>query len=241
MSDQIFIRRSIRRFQDKAIEPEKMQQVLEAARSNAADKALQISAELLDDLDVRGSHKIGRQQTGSTKKRGSWQLTAEKLKLISDSVPGFEKLADLAAELLSTGTRIQADDRATRQKATEDFINVQQTIRDELESICDDRDASKGLEKLKKSLALSSQYKTLCERITAAENVGALNLLVKDANLELDIYAQRSKQLKKLINQRKELIGEAGENLDELLTELATRPQEPETKQTETAEAEVDF
>ena len=217
------------------------QQVLEAARSNAADKALQISAELLDDLDVRGSHKIGRQQTGSTKKRGSWQLTAEKLKLISDSVPGFEKLADLAAELLSTGTRIQADDRATRQKATEDFINVQQTIRDELESICDDRDASKGLEKLKKSLALSSQYKTLCERITAAENVGALNLLVKDANLELDIYAQRSKQLKKLINQRKELIGEAGENLDELLTELATRPQEPETKQTETAEAEVDF
>jgi hypothetical protein len=217
------------------------QQVLEAARNNAADKALQISAELLDDLDVRGSHKIGRQQTGSPKKRGSWQLTAEKLQLISDSVPGFEKLADLAAELLDAGTRIQADDRATRQRAAEDFINVQQTIRDELEGICGDRDSSKGLEKLKQSLALSSQYKNLCDRINTAENVNALNLLVKDANLELDIYAQRSKQLKKLINQRKELIGEAGENLDELISELTTKTQEPQTEQTEFATAEVDF
>jgi hypothetical protein len=217
------------------------QQVLEAARGNAADKALQIGAELLDDLDARSSHKIGRQQTGSNKKRGSWQLTAEKLQLISDSVPGFDKLATLAAELLDAGTRIQADDRATRQKATEDFVNVQQVIRDELEAICNERDESKGLEKLKQSLALSSQYKTLCERINNAENINALNLLVKDANLELDVYAQRSKQLKKLINQRKELIGEAGENLDELICELTKRELLPQEESLTTAHAEIDF
>lgn len=217
------------------------QQVLEAARGNAADKALQIGAELLDDLDARSSHKIGRQQTGSNKKRGSWQLTAEKLQLISDSVPGFDKLATLAADLLDAGTRIQADDRATRQKATEDFVNVQQVIRDELEAICNERDESKGLEKLKQSLALSSQYKTLCERINNAENINALNLLVKDANLELDVYAQRSKQLKKLINQRKELIGEAGENLDELICELTKRELLPQEETLTTAHAEIDF
>lgn len=217
------------------------QQVLEAARGNAADKALQIGAELLDDLDARSSHKIGRQQTGSNKKRGSWQLTAEKLQLISDSVPGFDKLATLAADLLDAGTRIQADDRATRQKATEDFVNVQQVIRDELEAICNERDASKGLEKLKQSLALSSQYKTLCDRINNAENINALNLLVKDANLELDVYAQRSKQLKKLINQRKELIGEAGENLDELICELTKRELLPQEETLTTARAEIDF
>jgi hypothetical protein len=217
------------------------QQVLEAARGNAADKALQIGAELLDDLDARSSHKIGRQQTGSNKKRGSWQLTAEKLQLISDSVPGFDKLAALAADLLDAGTRIQADDRATRQKATEDFVNVQQVIRDELEAICNKRDESKGLEKLKQSLALSSQYKTLCERINNAENINALNLLVRDANLELDVYAQRSKQLKKLINQRKELIGEAGENLDELICELTKRELLPQEESLTTAHAEIDF
>ena len=217
------------------------QQVLEAARGNAADKALQIGAELLDDLDARSSHKIGRQQTGSNKKRGSWQLTAEKLQLISDSVPGFDKLAALAADLLDAGTRIQADDRATRQKATEDFVNVQQVIRDELEAICNKRDESKGLEKLKQSLALSSQYKTLCERINNAENINALSLLVRDANLELDVYAQRSKQLKKLINQRKELIGEAGENLDELICELTKRELLPQEESLATAHAEIDF
>lgn len=198
------------------------QQVLEAARNSAADRALQISAELLDDLDVRGVTKIGKQQTGGTRKRGSWQLTAEKLKLISDSVPGFDNLTKLADELLQAGHNLQAEDRAVRQKGTEDFYRVQEEIRTELESICSTRDESKGLDKLKQSLALSSQYKTLCDRIQNAENINSLNLLVKDANVELDVYAQRSKQLKKLINQRKELIGAAGEKLDELLAELST-------------------
>jgi hypothetical protein len=198
------------------------EQVLEAARNSAADRALQLGAELLDDLDVRSVSKIGKQQTGGERKRGSWQLTAEKLKLISDSVPGFDHLTTLANELLKAGNDIQSEDRSLRQKGAKDFYRLQETIRAELESICSTRDESKGLEKLKKSLALSSQYKTLCDRINNAENINSLNLLVKDANVELDVYAQRSKQLKKLINQRKELIGAAGEKLDELLAELST-------------------
>jgi hypothetical protein len=197
------------------------EQVLEAARNSAADRALQIGAELLDDLDVRSITKIGKQQTGGERKRGSWQLTAEKLKLISDSVPGFDQLTTLANQLLQAGNDIQSEDRSVRQAGAKDFYKVQESIREELEMICETRDESKGLEKLKKSLALSSQYKTLCDRIKGAENVNSLNLLVRDANIELDVYAQRSKQLKKLINQRRELIGTAGEKLDELLVELS--------------------
>jgi hypothetical protein len=216
------------------------QQVLEAARNNAADKALQISAELLDDLDVRGVTKIGKQQTGGSRKRGSWQLTAEKLQLISDSVPGFENLAELSKRLLQAGNDLQAEDRTVRQSGTEEFYKVQEEIRTELEALCSSRDQSKGLEKLQQSLTLSSQYKTLCDRINNAENVNALNLLVKDANVELDVYAQRSKQLKKLINQRKELIGVAGEKLDELIAELSTKPSAPDETLMEAPE-EADF
>lgn len=214
------------------------QQVLEAARNNAADKALMISAELLDDLDARHTTKIGRQQTGGDKKRGSWQITAQKLKLISDSVPGFDNLTSLADRLLQAGFDIQSNDRATRTKGTEDFHEVQDLIRSELEELCEQRQPSKGLEALKQSLSLSNSYKTLCERIKTTENANALNLLIKDANLELNIYAQRSKQLNKLIAQRKEFIGAAGENLDELISTIV----ENETEESETVtNSEVDF
>lgn len=214
------------------------QQVLEAARNNAADKALMISAELLDDLDARSSTKVGRQQTGGDKKRGSWQITAQKLKLISDSVPGFDNLTSLADRLLQAGVDIQSTERITRNKGADDFHEVQDLIRSELETICDQRDNSKGLETLKQSLSLSNNYKTLCERIKTTENASALNLLIKNANLELDIYAQRSKQLNKLINQRKEFIGVAGENLDDLISTIV----ESETEEFEMAtDSEVDF
>jgi hypothetical protein len=195
-------------------------QVLEAAKASASDKALTLGAQLLDDLDVRTVSKIGRQQTGSDKKRGSWQITAEKLKLISDSVPAFSELAVLADRLLDSGSNLQSPDRGLRTKATEDFYAVQEEIRTELQTICNRQDQSKGLEKLQQSLALSSQYKTLCEKIQNAENISSLNLLTKDANTEIDIYEQRSKQLRKLLNQRKELIQAAGQNLDELIGDI---------------------
>jgi hypothetical protein len=215
-------------------------QVLEAARKNAANKALTIGAELLDDLDARNITKIGRQQTGGDKKRGSWQLTAEKLKLISDSVPGFTELATLADRLLQAGLDIQSKERAVRNQGTQDFYTIQDEIRAELEDICNNQDPSKGLQTLKQSLSLSNSYKTLCDRIKTAENSNALNLLIKDANLELDVYAQRSKQLKKLINQRRELIGAAGEELDNLISTVVSEDSVP-SKVSERVPEEVDF
>jgi hypothetical protein len=195
-------------------------QVLEAAKSSAADRALTMSAELLDDLDARTITKIGKQQTGSDKKRGSWEITANKLKLISDSVPGFDQLSVLATRLLECGKLLTSPDKSTYRQAQEEFQVIQTAIREELESICNNRDESKGLEKLKQSLALSSKYKTLCERIKGAENNSHLNLLVSEANVEIDVYEQRAKNLRRLIERRKELISAANENLEELITDI---------------------
>lgn len=196
------------------------QQVLQAAKQNAADRALNLGAQLLDDLDARHVSKIGKQQTGSPKKRGSWQITAERLQLISNSVPGFEVLTRLTENLLDIGNRLQAKDFNIRNEASTDLVATQDEIRKELTEICASRDSSQGLEKLKQSLALSTSYKNLCEKIKTAENSNALNLLMRDVNLEVDIYEQRSKQLKKLIAQRKELIEDASDNIDQLISEV---------------------
>ena len=202
-------------------------QVLDAAKASAADRALTMSAELLDDLDARTSTKIGKQQTGSDKKRGSWEITANKLKLISDSVPGFDQLSVLATRLLECGKLLTSPDKSTYRQAQQEFQVIQTAIREELEAICNSRDESKGLEKLKQSLALSSKYKTLCEQIKGVENTSHLNLLVSEANVEIDVYEQRAKNLRRLIERRKELISAANENLDELITDI-NQP-EPET------------
>ena len=196
------------------------QQMLQAAKQNATDRALNLGAQLLDDLDSRPVSKVGKQQTGSVKKRGSWQITAERLKLISNSVPGFEVLTQLTEKLLDIGNRLQAKEFNTRNKAAEEFVSTQEEIKRELTEICSSRDESQGLEKLKQSLALSTSYKALCDKIKNAENSNALNLLMRDVNLEVDIYEQRSKQLKKLIAQRKELIEDATDNIDSLIDEL---------------------
>lgn len=210
------------------------QQMLQAAKQNAADRALNLGAQLLDDLDSRPASKVGKQQTGSNKKRGSWQITAERLKLISNSVPGFEVITQLTEKLLETSNKLQAKEFGTRNEASEEFIRTQEEIKQELSAICESRDDSHGLTKLKQSLALSTSYKTLCEKIKNAENSNALNLLMRDVNLEVDIYEQRSKQLKKLIAQRKELIDDAADNIDTLIKEV-------KVKESETNEIPVDF
>lgn len=195
-------------------------QVLEAAKGAAADRALTMSAELLDDLDARTVTKVGKQQTGSDKKRGSWEITANKLKLISDSVAGFEQLAVLATRLLECGKLLVSPDKSTYRQAQQEFQVIQSAIRQELEDICNSRDESKGLEKLKQSLALSSKYKTLCEQIKSVENSSHLNLLVSEANVEIDVYEQRAKNLRRLIERRKELIAAASDNLDDLISDV---------------------
>jgi len=195
--------------------------ILEAAKAQAADKALMIGAELIDDLDSRPCEKVGKQQIGSDKKRGSWEIIANKLRLISDSVPGFENLSGLSRELLEVGKDMSSNVPQLRHKATEKFYTLQETIKQELESICNNRDSSKGLEKLKESLCLSTKYKQLCERIKSAENLNVLNFLTPEVTMELDIYEQRSKHLRKLLDQRKSLVRAAsGEALDELIAEI---------------------
>jgi len=195
--------------------------ILEAAKAQAADKALMIGAELIDDLDSRPCEKVGKQQVGSDKKRGSWEIIANKLRLISDSVPGFENLSGLSRELLEVGKDMSSNVPQLRHKATEKFYTLQETIKQELESICNNRDSSKGLEKLKESLCLSTKYKQLCERIKSAENLNVLNFLTPEVTMELDIYEQRSKHLRKLLDQRKSLVRAAsGEALDELIAEI---------------------
>ena len=158
-------------------------EVIEAAHANAADKALCLGAELLDDLDVRTVTKVGRQQTGGDKKRGSWQVTAEKLKLISDSVVGFDNLAGLADQLLGAGNAIQSPMRQVREEGCKRFQELQQEIRTELESIVNSRDTSKGLETLQKSLALSNTYTTLCEQIKTAEGIAESRSATQDARI----------------------------------------------------------
>ena len=195
-------------------------QVLEAAKASAADRALTMGAELLDDLDARNITKIGKQQTGSDKKRGSWEITANKLQLISDSVPGFEQLSVLAKRLLECGKLLTSPDKSTYRQAQQEFQIIQSSVRAELEAICNSRDESKGLEKLKQSLALSSKYKTLCERISGTENISHLNLLVSEANTEIDVYEQRAKHLRKLIERRKELINASTSHLDDLIADV---------------------
>lgn len=195
-------------------------QVLEAAKASAADRALTMGAELLDDLDARNITKIGKQQTGSDKKRGSWEITANKLQLISDSVPGFEQLSVLAKRLLECGKLLTSPDKSTYRQAQQEFQVIQSSVRAELEAICNSRDESKGLEKLKQSLALSSKYKTLCERISGTENISHLNLLVSEANTEIDVYEQRAKHLRKLIERRKELINASTNHLDDLIADV---------------------
>lgn len=209
-------------------------EILKLAKENAADRALEIGAELLDDLDVRIVSKVGKQQVGGDKKRGSWQRTAERLKLIADAVPGFDELASLADELLEAGKNLMATDRAARDKGTKRFQELQTEIRTALENLVTQRDPSEGLELLKKSLSLSNKYKTLCERIKTVERPGDLNLLIREANTELDIYKQRGKQLSKLIAARQELIGVASTKLDTLITEVKEEP-------AITTQTEIDF
>ena len=192
------------------------QEVLKEARENAADRALQIAAELLDDLDARSVTKIGKQQVGSDLKRGSWQLTAEKLKLISTSVEGFNCLSSLAAKLLETGNQLQSPHRTLRNDARTQFTTLQDEIRQELTFICNTRDTSHGLTKLQTSLSLSTKYKRLCDAIMNEEHPDGLEHLTREVELESDIYAQRSKHLHKLIQQKKELIEASARLIDNL-------------------------
>jgi len=197
-------------------------EVLEAAREGAADRALAKAAELLDDLDVRVSSKVGERQTGGARRRGSWQITAETLQLITRHCPGFEDLFRLSEDLLDVGVRLQSDSAKVKNQAFKDYADLKGKIRNELESIVSSRNSSDGLESLKKSLALSNTYRDLLTKINTAETQERLDELHQELQVEKDVYQQRAKHLQTLFDQRTELVKAQSANLDDLIDEVKT-------------------
>jgi putative lipoic acid-binding regulatory protein len=195
-------------------------EVLEAAREGAADRALAKAAELLDDLDVRVSSKVGERQTGGSKRRGSWQITAETLQLITRHCPGFEDLSALSNDLLDVGLRLQSDSAKIKNQAFKDYAELKTRIREELQSIVQSRNSSDGLESLKRSLALSGTYRDLMSKIGSAENQEQLDHLYHELQIEKDVYHQRAKHLQSLFDQRAELVKAQNANLDDLIDEV---------------------
>lgn len=197
-------------------------EVLEAAREGAADRALAKAAELLDDLDVRVSSKVGERQTGGARRRGSWQITAETLQLITRHCPGFEDLFKLSEDLLDVGVRLQSDSAKVKNQAFKDYADLKGKIRNELEAIVSSRNSSDGLESLKKSLALSNTYRDLLTKINTAETQEQLDELHQELQVEKDVYQQRAKHLQTLFDQRTELVKAQSANLDDLIDEVKT-------------------
>jgi len=195
-------------------------EVLEAARDGAADRALAKAAELLDDLDVRVSSKVGERQTGGNKRRGSWQITAETLRLITRHCPGFENLSTLSNDLLDVGVKLQSGSAKVKNEAFKEYAEIKAKIRGELESIVQSRNSSDGLESLKRSLALSGTYRDLLAKITSADNQEQLDQLYHELQVEKDVYHQRAKHLQTLFDQRAELVKAQSANLDDLIDEV---------------------
>jgi putative lipoic acid-binding regulatory protein len=176
----------------------------------------------LDDLDVRIASKIGERQTGGSKRRGSWQMTAENLQLISSHCPGFEKLTSLTKELTEVGLGLQAGEAKKRDEAYNNFAEIKVRIREELENIVATRDSSDGLELLKKSLTLSGTYKDLTLKIREAESEEQLEELYSQIELETNVYNQRAKHLQNLFTQQSEFVKSANMDLPEVLAEVRT-------------------
>jgi len=195
-------------------------EVLEAAREGAADRALAKAAELLDDLDVRVSSKVGERQTGGSKRRGSWQITAETLQLITRHCPGFENLTKLSNDLLDVGMRLQSESAKVKDKAFKDYAVVKAEIRSELQSIVDSRNSGEGVESLKRSLALSGTYRDLLGKISSADNQNQLDEIYHELQVEKDVYQQRARHLQALFDQRVELVKAQSANLEDLIDEV---------------------
>jgi len=195
-------------------------EVLEAARESAADRALAKAAELLDDLDVRISSKVGERQTGGSKRRGSWQLTAEALQLITRHCPGFENLSTLSNELLEIGVRLQSDTAKIKNQAFKDYADLKTKIREELQNIVDSRNSSEGLEALKCSLSLSGTYRDLLAKINNAESQDELEEIYHELQIEKGVYQQRAKHLQSLFDQRTELVKAHSADLADLIDEV---------------------
>ena len=123
-------------------------------------------------------------------------------------------------QLMQIGVEMQTGDSKTRTSAQQKFNQLKVEIRKELESIVSKRDATDGLETLKRSLALSGRYRDLLGQIQAAESQEQLDALYEGIQTEKDVYEQRARHLQQLFEQRTELIRASNINLDDVLAEV---------------------
>ena len=204
-------------------------EVYEAAKESAADRALEKCAVLLDDLDVRISSQVNERQTGGAKRRGSWEIAASEIALVSKHVSGLEKAKELADELLEVGKTMKcAISPKQRQKAYERYNAIKVDMRSEFKSIVERRDSSHGLEQLQKSLTLSGKFKDLVSSIQTAETEEQLDSVMAEVDTETSVLSARIKQLQQHVQQRKEFIAASNANLDDLVKDVQSIATEDE-------------
>jgi len=197
-------------------------EVLMAAKEGAADRAFMKAAKLIDDLDVRKATNVSERQTGSTKSRGSWQLIAQDLQLISKHCEGFEGVASLAERLLEVGVNLQSSVPKIRNEAFNQFSEVKRAIRRELDSIVEARHSTKGLEALQKSLSLSGEYADLLAQIEQVTTQAELDELSSFVEVEKGIYQQRAKELQKSVNAKAELLKASSISFEDTVKEVVS-------------------
>lgn len=197
-------------------------QVLEAARESAADRAMLKASELLDDLDVRIGTKVGDRQVGTDNRRGSWEVAAQELILISTYCPDFKDLALLAESLHVVAKELNNENASIKQKSEtiKKYERIKSELRNEMQRIVDSRDSSEGYEALQKSLALSNSYKDLISQIQSAETVEQLTELQASIQTEVQVFEHRARQLNKLYKKKEELIKVTSMDLDEIIEEV---------------------
>ena len=199
-------------------------EVFEAARGGAADRAMLKASELLDDLDARNAVTVSDRQTGTAKRRGTWEKTAQELILISTYCPDFKNLSLLAEKLLSVGKELSQGKQGLaikqRSKILKRYEQVKGEIRKEMEVIVASKDSSEGYEALKKSLSLSNSYKDLMEQMKGAQSLEELEKLQATMQSEAQIFEHRARQLNKVYEKQTELIKASSVTLDEIIEEV---------------------
>ena len=205
--------------------------MLAQAKGIAEDKAASVCATLLDELDVRDQNprsSIGRIQTGTNGKRGSWELAANQLKLIAANVPGYERASQLAEDLLAAGLGLQSRDRDSAQKSFEQFNLTNKLIREEFELIRDRlcENGRSGAEVLNASLSMTSEYRRILSSIENAPDVDSLHEARAALTSEKAVMTQRIKKMEQMIAKREEYIHASVQGIDDVVKEVKELPAE---------------
>jgi len=207
--------------------------VLSIAKENANDRAAEICANLIDELDAREENprvSIGRVQTGTSVKRGSWELLKQQIELLDKHVPGYTGVAVLMRKVYQAALDLQSSDKAVAQQAFYTFATSQEAIREEIKKVSE-RETAAGTEggaKLHAALSMTSEYKRISQAIRNAPDEEALEDAIADLNAEQAIMTQRKKKLDRLVKQRREYLDALAMSADKVTEQLQQLPKEPD-------------